>query len=141
MPKPNSTRVVDHLIGAMVAACREESGLSQKQLATKVGIVLVDLKVFEAGAERIPASVLLAIAQALDTPISYFFSAIEIADCVGLGDSRSRSIGPAECARVIEVFSQFRSPQAFDAAISVARTMIVLEDALKPLEISSPDGA
>lgn len=125
----------------MVAVCREESGLSQKQLATEAGIALANLKAHEAGTERIPASVLLAIAQALDTPISYFFSAIEIADCTGLGDSRSGLIGPAECARVIEVFSQFRSPQAFDAAIAIARTMVVLEDALKPREISSPDGA
>jgi transcriptional regulator with XRE-family HTH domain len=139
--KPNSTRVVDHLIGAMVAACREEAGLSQKQLAAKASVSLNDLKLHEAGAERIPASVLLKIAQTLDTPISYFFSAIDIAESAGLGGSKSGGIGPAECARVIEVFAQFRSPQAFDAAVSIARSMVVLEDALSPREISSPDGA
>jgi transcriptional regulator with XRE-family HTH domain len=133
--------VVDHLIGAMVAASRTEAGLSQKQLAAKTGISLADLRLHEAGIERIPASSLLKIAQILDTPISYFFSAIDIADATGLGGARPGTIGPAECARVIEVFSQFRSPQAFDTAVSVARSMVMLEDALRPREISSTDDA
>jgi transcriptional regulator with XRE-family HTH domain len=141
LEKPSSTKIVDHLIGAMVAACRAEAGLSQKQLAARTGVALGDLKLHEAGVERIPASSLLKIAQVLKTPISYFFSAIDIADCTGLGGSRPGAIGPAECARVIEVFSQFRAPQAFEAAVSIARTMVVLEDALQPREISLPDDA
>ncbi len=141
MRKPTSTRVVDHLIGAMVAACRTEAGLSQKQLAARTGIGLSELKLHEAGAARIPASALLKIAQVLDTPISYFFSAIDIADCTGFGGSRPGSIGPAECARVIEIFSQFRSPQAFEAAVSIARSMVVLEDALQPSALSLPGDA
>ena len=139
MRKPTSTRVVDHLIGAMVAACRVEAGLSQKQLAARVGIGLNELRLHEAGTERIAASALLKIAEVLDTPISYFFRAIDIADCTGFGDSPSGALGPAECARVIEIFSQFRSPQAFEAAVSIARTMVVLEDALQPRLFSSSD--
>ncbi|MFT3723056.1 MAG: helix-turn-helix transcriptional regulator [Hyphomonadaceae bacterium] len=141
MSRFNSTRVVDHLIGAMVAACRLEAGLSQKQLAARTGIKLADLRLHEAGTERIPASALLKIAQVLDTPISYFFSAIDIADATGLGGSRPGTIGPAECARVIEIFSQFRSPQAFEAAVSIARSMVVLEDALQPRGLNLPDDA
>jgi transcriptional regulator with XRE-family HTH domain len=123
----------------MVAASRAQAGLSQKQLAAKTGIGLNDLKLFEAGTERIPASALLKIAQVLDVPVSYFFSAIDIADCTGLGGSRTARIGPAECARVIEVFSQFRSPHAFEAAVSIARSMVVLEDALQPRSVNLPD--
>lgn len=125
----------------MVAACRTEAGLTQKQLAAKTGVPLANLKQYEAGAERFPASSLLKVAQSLGTPISYFFSAIDIADCTGLGGSRSGALGPAECLRVIEVFSQFRSPQVFDAAVSIARSMLVLEDALQPREVSSTAGA
>lgn len=132
--------MVDHLIGAMVAACRVEAGLSQKQLAAKTGLSLADLKLHEAGTERIPASALMKVAQALDTPVSYFFSAIDIADCTGLNGSRSANIGPSDCVRVIEVFSQFRSPQAFEAAMSIARTIAVLEDAMRGGKVSSPDG-
>lgn len=134
MANPDSARVIDYLVGAMIAACREKSGLTLKQLAAKSGVSATNLKVYEAGSERIPASSLLRIAQALDTPISYFFSAIDIADCAGLSGSNSESIGPLECARVIQVFSQFRSPEAFDAAISVVRSMVVLEDTLQPRE-------
>ncbi|MEQ1607421.1 MAG: helix-turn-helix transcriptional regulator [Hyphomonadaceae bacterium] len=136
MRKPSSTRVIDHLIGAMVAACRSESGLTQKQLAARTGISLANLKQHEAGTERIPASALLAIAQVLDTPVSYFFCAIDIADCAGLDGSRSGVLGPVECARVIDVFSQFRSAQTLDAAVSLARSMLVLEDALLPRDVS-----
>jgi len=139
LPGPSSTKVVDHLIGAMVAACRAEAGLSQKQLAAKTGISVADLKLHEAGTERIPASALMKVAQALGTPVSYFFGAIEIVDCTGLDGSRSASLGPADCVRVIEVFSQFHSPQAFEAAMSVARTIAVLEDSLRGGAVSSPD--
>lgn len=139
MRKPNSTRVLDHLIGAMVAACRTEAGLSQKQLAARAGIGLNELRLHEAGAARISASALLKVAQVLDTPISYFFSAIDVADCTGLGESRPGAIGPAECARVIEIFSQFKTPQAFEAAVSIARSMVVLEDTLQPQGLSLPD--
>ena len=141
MGKPNSCRVVDHLIGAMVAASRVDSGLTLKQLAAKAGITQADLKQFEAGTVRIPASQLLRIAQALDTPISYFFSAIDIADCAGLDGSHSETIGPTECARVIQVFSQFRSTEAFDAAIAMVRSLVVLEDALRPRDINSRGAA
>ncbi len=122
--------MIDHLVGAMIAACREDAGLTHKQLAAKSQIAQASLKQYEAGASRIPASHLLQIAQALDTPISYFFSAIDIAACAGMDGSQSQGIGPTECARVIEVFSQFTSPAAFDAAIAMARSMVVLEDRL-----------
>lgn len=130
MARPKSAKVIDHLIGAMVAACREDAKLTHKQLAAKSEVGINELKQYEAGAARIPASHLLRIAQALDTPISYFFSAIDIADCTGMDGSTSESIGPTECARVIQVFSQFRSPETFDAAVAIARSMVVLEDRL-----------
>ncbi len=130
MPGPKSARVIDHLLGAMAAAGREDSGLTPKQLAAKAGISLSDLKHYELGAARIPPSDLLKIAEALDTPISYFFSAIDIADCAGMDGSSSGTIGPTECARIIQIFSQFRSPAAFDAAISMVHSMVVLEDRL-----------
>lgn len=132
--------MIDHLIGAMVAACRTEAGLTQKQLAARTGIPLADLKQHEAGKDRIPASALMKVAQALDTPVSYFFSAIDIADCTGLDGSPSARLGPSNCVRVIEVFSQFRSPQAFEAAVTIARTIAVLEDSLRGGAVSSPDG-
>jgi transcriptional regulator with XRE-family HTH domain len=128
---PRSAKVIDHLVGAMIAACREDSGLTHKQLALKSRITLDDLREYEAGAKRIAASHLLQVAQALETPISYFFSAIDIAGCTGMDGSESQKLGPAECARVIQIFSQFRSPAAFDAAIAMARSIVVLEDRLE----------
>ena len=118
------------MIGAMVAACREDAKLTHRQIASKAEVGVRELKQYEAGAARIPASHLLRIAQALDIPISYFFSAIDIADCTGMDGSTSETIGPTECARVIQVFSQFRSAEAFDAAVAMARSMVVLEDRL-----------
>jgi len=128
---PRSSRVIDHLVGAMIAACREDASLTHKQLASKSGIALGDLREYEAGSKRIAASHLLQVAQSLDTPISYFFSAIDIAGCTGMDGSDSATMGPTECARVIQVFSQFRSPAAFDAAIAMARSIVVLEDRLE----------
>ena len=55
MANPKSSRVIDHLVGAMIAACREDAQLTHKQLASKSGITLGDLREYEAGSKRIAA--------------------------------------------------------------------------------------
>ncbi|MBI1360174.1 MAG: helix-turn-helix domain-containing protein [Alphaproteobacteria bacterium] len=118
----------------MIAAARVEQGLAAGELARKAELTLRQLKRYESGADRILASELLRVAAVLEVPVSYFFGAMGVAECVGLDGSKSDTIGPENCARVIDVFRQFQTAASFDAAISMARSLVTMETLLRPAE-------
>ncbi len=60
-------------IGARIRAARKEKGLTQMQLAEKVGVSFQQIQKYETGKDRIFVERLQQIAQALEVPISYFF--------------------------------------------------------------------
>jgi transcriptional regulator with XRE-family HTH domain len=65
---------VDEHLGARIRMRRIMLHLSQRRLADAVGISLQQAQKFEDGADRISASQLCAIAQALDVPPEFFFA-------------------------------------------------------------------
>jgi transcriptional regulator with XRE-family HTH domain len=52
------------------------SGMTQQQLAEKVGIKFQQIQKYETGMNRVSASRLFDVAQALDVPISFFFEGL-----------------------------------------------------------------
>jgi len=54
-------------------------GISQYQLAQAIGIASQQIQKYEIGANRLSVSRLVAIAEALDVPIAWFFRNIESA--------------------------------------------------------------
>ena len=52
-------------------------GMTQQQLAEKVGIKFQQIQKYETGANRVSASRLWDISEALDVPVSFFFEGIE----------------------------------------------------------------
>ncbi|MGY4157993.1 transcriptional regulator with XRE-family HTH domain [Bradyrhizobium sp. USDA 4461] len=70
---------LDARIGERIRAQRKLVGLSQKELASRLDIVFQQLQKHENGTSRVPASRLYEIAQALNTPVTYFY---EVADSV-----------------------------------------------------------
>lgn len=116
----------------MIAAARVENGLTQSELAQQAALGVRELRRYESGQNRIMATELLRVAGVLRVPVSYFFGAMGVAECIGLDGSVSETIGPENCARVIDVFRQFQSPASFDAAISMARSLVTMETLLRP---------
>ena len=68
---------VDVHVGKRVRHCRWLIGMTQQQLAEKVGIKFQQIQKYETGANRISASRLWDIADALNVPVSYFFEGLE----------------------------------------------------------------
>ncbi|MCC1493682.1 helix-turn-helix domain-containing protein [Cognatishimia sp. F0-27] len=68
---------VDVHVGKRVRHRRWLVGMTQQQLAQKVGIKFQQIQKYETGANRISASRLWDIADALDVPVSFFFEGIE----------------------------------------------------------------
>ncbi len=68
---------VDVHVGKRVRHRRWMVGMTQQQLAGKVGIKFQQIQKYETGMNRISASRLWDIAEALQVPVSFFFEGID----------------------------------------------------------------
>lgn len=71
------THPVDVHVGKRVRHRRWLTGMTQQQLAEQVGIKFQQIQKYETGANRISASRLWDIAEALDVPVSFFFDGLD----------------------------------------------------------------
>ena len=85
---------IDLHLGRRLRRRRRLLGLTQQQLALKVGIRFQQIQKYECGANRISAARLSQLAEALETPVSYFYDglaeALERKEAAANGDSFSR---------------------------------------------------
>ena len=68
---------VDVHVGKRIRHRRWLVGMTQQQLAEKVGIKFQQIQKYETGANRVSASRLWDIADALDVPVAFFFEGLE----------------------------------------------------------------
>jgi transcriptional regulator with XRE-family HTH domain len=69
---------VDRHVGLRLRMRRKELGVSQERLAEVIGLTFQQVQKYERAANRISASKLWEVAQALEVPVAYFYE--------GLGD-------------------------------------------------------
>lgn len=67
---------VDVHVGKRVRHRRWMVGMTQQQLAEKVGIKFQQIQKYETGMNRVSASRLWDISEALDVPVAYFFEGL-----------------------------------------------------------------
>ena len=72
MERPDGSRygAMEQSIGARLRARRRQLGLSQSDLAEKLGVSFQQVQKYERGSNRIAASTLVAAAEALSTNVS-----------------------------------------------------------------------
>jgi len=68
---------VDIHVGKRVRQRRWMKGVTQQQLGNEVGIKFQQIQKYETGMNRVSASRLWDIAEALDVPVSFFFEGFE----------------------------------------------------------------
>lgn len=68
---------VDVHVGKRIRHRRWMVGMTQQQLGEAVGIKFQQIQKYETGMNRVSASRLWDIAQAMDVPISFFFEGVE----------------------------------------------------------------
>ena len=78
---------VDVHVGKRVRHRRWMVGVTQQQLAEKVGIKFQQIQKYETGMNRISASRLWDIAEALGVPVSFFFEGLEAKPAGQVGDA------------------------------------------------------
>ena len=72
------THPVDVHVGKRIRHRRWLVGMTQQQLAEQVGIKFQQIQKYETGANRVSASRLWDIADALDVPVSFFFEGLDV---------------------------------------------------------------
>jgi transcriptional regulator with XRE-family HTH domain len=68
---------VDAHVGARIRLRRKLLGLSQQQLAEKLGLTFQQVQKYERGVNRVSASKLYETAQVLSAPVTHFFEGLE----------------------------------------------------------------
>lgn len=68
---------VDLHVGKRIRQRRWLVGMTQQQLAEQVGIKFQQIQKYETGANRVSASRLWDISEAMDVPVNFFFDGIE----------------------------------------------------------------
>ena len=81
---------IDALVGSKVRALRTLRGMSQTELATRVGITFQQIQKYENGANRMGASRLYAIASALGVGPAHFFEDLTAAGVQQAGSAGNR---------------------------------------------------
>jgi transcriptional regulator with XRE-family HTH domain len=71
--KEGGPHPIDIHVGARVRSRRIAVGMSQERLAATLGVTFQQLQKYEGAANRISASRLFRIGQALDVPVVFFF--------------------------------------------------------------------
>ena len=67
---------INVLLGKRVRVRRRLLGLTQQQLAVAIGVRFQQIQKYETGANRMSAARLLALAEALETPVVYFYAGL-----------------------------------------------------------------
>lgn len=96
---------VDAHVGKRIRHRRWMVGMTQQQLAEKVGIKFQQIQKYETGMNRVSASRLWDIAEALSVPISFFFDGLAGAEPQVAGDL----MGDKEAAELVR--SYFAIPE------------------------------
>ncbi|TCP62958.1 transcriptional regulator with XRE-family HTH domain [Rhodovulum bhavnagarense] len=68
---------VDVHVGKRIRHRRWMVGMTQQQLAARVGIKFQQIQKYETGMNRVSASRLWDISEALDVPVSFFFEGLD----------------------------------------------------------------
>ena len=83
--------------------------MTQQQLAEKVGIKFQQIQKYETGANRVSASRLWDIADALDVPVAFFFEGIEDSQQANASGSTTADAVPADLLGDKEALDLIRS--------------------------------
>jgi transcriptional regulator with XRE-family HTH domain len=108
-------------IGARMRTRRRQLGLSQSDLASKLGVSFQQIQKYERGANRVAASTLLAASQVLGASVSWLVGE----ETPGREDDDDvfRALARPGALEMLEAFNAIADPRARAAMLALAREM------------------
>lgn len=114
---------IDALIGARIKSRRIALKISQTALADSIGVRFQQVQKYESGVNRVSASRLLAIADTLSVPVSYFFQGLGADETSGTttnpGMNALTNANVAEILALVETLP----PEQQQAVLAFLRTL------------------
>lgn len=104
---------VDSFVGERIRQRRLEIGMTQTELAEKINVRFQQVQKYENGLNRVAASRLWRIAEALEVPVNYFFEEIESAE-TGVSIA-SRATDKRKLRELVDLFTVL--PDAHQSAV------------------------
>ena len=96
---------LDREIGERIKQARVATRFSQKRLADEVGVTFQQIQKYEIGVNRVSASRLWQIAQALNLPITFFFDSDQSPFLASPLDSIKDDDSRSTIVRLIDILS------------------------------------
>ena len=106
-------------IGARIRTRRRQLGLSQSDLAERLGVSFQQVQKYERGANRVAASTLVAAAQALNVSIGWLVG--EDSPLEGDDEEIYRALSRPGAMELLEAFNRITDLRARQALVSLAR--------------------
>lgn len=127
MSEERSANVIDRRLGQRLRARRLEIGLSQERLAEILGLTFQQVQKYEKGVNRIAASRLFEIANALDVPAQFFFDGLA-ASPSGVAEDGSDglvfdTLSTPEGLHLMTLFGAIRSPRIRRRVVDLVRAL------------------
>ncbi len=112
------TEQLDREVGARVRARRRELRMSQTRLGDKLGVTFQQVQKYERGVNRISASSLVLVAEALQCRTT---------DLLGVDDAKAKidwsKFHDNEANAALQAFASIRSPRVRRAVLELMRTL------------------
>ncbi|WP_085026069.1 helix-turn-helix domain-containing protein [Ensifer aridi] len=123
---------VDIHVGRRIRMRRVWKGMSQTSLAEQIGVTFQQVQKYEKGINRVGASRLQQIAEALEVPVSYFFEDVSGGGTNGVGSGAVKSglqpeiiafASSTEGLALIRAFSRIGDANVRSRAISLLKAV------------------
>ena len=119
-PSRKAPNGIDAHVGGRIRLRRMTLNMAQEKLGDTLGVSFQQIQKYEKGTNRVGASRLQAIAQALDVPVSYFFDGAPGADGKGGTDVFA---GLSREAQALAVLFDSLNTAARAAVLATARSL------------------
>jgi len=128
MADERAAKAIDSRLGQRVRARRLEIGMSQERLADLLGVTFQQVQKYERGVNRIAASRLFAIADALDMPVARFFEGLAGGRVSGVAEERRKdhiedALATPEGAQLMSLFASIKSVKVRRRVIELVRAL------------------
>lgn len=114
---------VDRHVGLRIRMRRKEIGVSQERLAEALGITFQQVQKYERGANRVSASKLWEIAQALKTGVTYFYEGLNDHELGDAGRNAQDFMLTGEGLELMSTFPRIAQPALRRKLVELVRAM------------------
>lgn len=100
------TSAIDHHVGKRLRRRRRLLGLTQQQLADRVGVRFQQIQKYECGANRVSAARLFQLSESLNVPVGYFYEGLSDDSQSDAGAIGSEMLTRRETLELVRVYYQ-----------------------------------